>query len=721
MPAPFLTKALGVTALIYVEIAWGADLSADPLTWVWTDITIDVLVRDDLSTFVGRNEEASASQSGVCDLVLLNTSGRYSLGAQSPNYPNVVRNTPVRVRVDPATATPVILFQGYSVGFTPMWNLKGNVPRVKLTISGVLRRLIQGATPVISPMRRAVLKRLDVKAYWPCEDGRSSSAVSSGLSLGNALAFTGSPEFGSDTSFLCSAPLPKLKRGTLYGTVSDYPASGAVQVRMLLAFPTTAEANAVVFRVFTTGSAARWDVTYSSASGGLISTQVYDRFNTLLASTPGVIFNVNSAPLARRWSLEMTQGGSNVSYRYSTLDANAVGAGYFLGPVLVGHTLGAVTAVTVNPEALLDNVVAGHVTVQNAQTDQYDDLAELTGYAGEFNITRYIRILAENTIPGNVLGDGNPVSVLVDRMGTQPLDTVTTILRQVETSMQGTMFDGLGPGLTLCHRYNIENRTPTVVINAAAFKLAQPFAPVDDDQRTRNRVEAKQVNGSTFTVDQTVGPSAVARIGVYDTTVAVNCADPGALPLLAGWLVEQGTVEGYRYPELTIDLRAAPELASAWLSLRPGMRLDVTGVRTVLPSHPTGTLSLIVEGVANQISAAEWTGTVKCSLGEVWRINVAATTTGDVGEYVGRADTSGAQVSTAATVNATSLVVATTSGPIWTTLADDYPLELSVRGVRVRATACTGAGPQTFTVDPLTVAVTIGAPVIMWQPPRVGL
>ena len=39
----------------------------------------------------------------------------------------------------------------------------------------------------------------------------------------------------------------------------------------------------------------------------------------------------------------------------------------------------------------------------------------------------------------------------------------------------------------------------------------------------------------------------------------------------------------------------------------------------------------------------------------------------------------------------TSLEVDVPDGPLWTTVADDYPMDLEIGGIKVTATACTGA------------------------------
>jgi hypothetical protein len=72
----------------------------------------------------------------------------------------------------------------------------------------------------------------------------------------------------------------------------------------------------------------------------------------------------------------------------------------------------------------------------------------------------------------------------------------------------------------------------------------------------------------------------------------------------------------------------------------------------------------------------------------------------------------------------TSIDVATTSGPLWTTADDDFPLVVDMAGIPVTVTDITGASsPQTFTVDPDTVTKDLpaGSDVSVWYPPVLGL
>ncbi|MGN9802072.1 hypothetical protein [Micromonospora sp. L32] len=77
-------------------------------------------------------------------------------------------------------------------------------------------------------------------------------------------------------------------------------------------------------------------------------------------------------------------------------------------------------------------------------------------------------------------------------------------------------------------------------------------------------------------------------------------------------------------------------------------------------------------------------------------------------------------------VDQTSLSVATTAGPVWTTNAAHVPFDINVGGERMTVTAVSGASsPQTFTVTRAVNGVQkhhgVGADVRLWQPLILGL
>lgn len=89
---------------IQVRIAPGADLTADPGTWSWQDITSRVRVGNGNSIVIGRGgpDEFDTLRPGSCQLVVDNTDGDFvSRNPTGQWYPDLHRGTPLQVRVDP--------------------------------------------------------------------------------------------------------------------------------------------------------------------------------------------------------------------------------------------------------------------------------------------------------------------------------------------------------------------------------------------------------------------------------------------------------------------------------------------------------------------------------------------------------------------------------------------------------------------------------------------
>lgn len=903
--ATLLPQSL-VGGKVEVAVAWGADLTADESTWTWTDITDDVRQDPGISTALGRNDESSTSNPATMTCVLDNTGHAYSLGGRSPNWPNVRRNVPVRVRVDPGDGGGGrVVFQGGADGFTPGWadSPRAQVPIVTLSASGTLRRLTQGSAPVQGVYRRAMLARTAVKAYWPLEEGQSATygAVARG---GSDFVVTGSPDWAADSSFFCSAPLPNLSGGYLNATVDAYTDTNANQVRWLMAFPDDGLPDGtVIAHISTTGSIHRFDLTYEIGTDGVHSIGLYVYRASDGAQVGVAVYTTFGAAFlggfTGRASLELVDSGGNIAWRFGLVPAAYGSSELFGSGTVSSHTAGIVDQLEFNPHSAQAGLVVGHVTVENAISSAFSDSFELGAYEGEFSTSvagRLVRLCTENSIPLQRYTSASQVGSL-DKMGPQLAKSLVDLMHECEAADQGQLWDGRSAGLQYTTRRRRELGTLTLTLDASAGELT--IAPTDDDQRTRNRVQVTRLHGITVTKEDATGPLGTGPdgIGIYDDSITINNRNDSMAHQYAHWFVALGTVEGYRYPSVTVNLAANPALAGDVLDVIPGDRIDVTGLDDTLASFPDDTVSLIVEGIAHEISTFSWMATFRCSLFEPWAVgevaaesgaaaftvsypftsgsvgatNSGAAVTGGVvtasnvtvaavtagyasdpvlaitdmasttaaaaiaaGEYITltltpavdvtswsvtsltfdaarggsstprglvvrgshdgyaatlagggdlatenptlatrtitvtaltgltgpltlriygyapstgayididtiaiagtylssasvaadmvmRLDTDGSTVNTTAAAGATSLSVAS-SGEVWTTDADDYPLYLSVGGVKVRATACSGgSSPQTMTVDALPVARAAGLPIKLWQPRRIGL
>jgi hypothetical protein len=302
---PWLIAELGADAKIGVEIAWGAELGADADNWTWTDVTDDVRHDPGISTSLGRNDESSTSNPASLSLVLDNTTGDYSLGGHSANWPYVRRNTPVRLRVDPDDGGGGrVVFFGFADGFTPGW-ARHNVPVVTLSASGTLRRLAQGDAPVLSAYRRVMNSTSSVMAYWPFEEGKDAEyapavrgaadmTIVTGTGFRGGPTGFGDPGWGTDDSFDCSDSLPTLRTGAFLAAVYPYPDTGSQQVRFLFSVPENGLPDGGTIIHIHAGT-CQWGITYEINALGESALGVFRKVNGVEHSHSIIGFDVNGS------------------------------------------------------------------------------------------------------------------------------------------------------------------------------------------------------------------------------------------------------------------------------------------------------------------------------------------------------------------------------------------------------------------------------------------
>jgi hypothetical protein len=645
MAVPFLPAELGPNARIAVEIAFGADLTViDGSTWTWTDVTTDVRMKPGITTSGGRNDEASTSQPANCSMDLDNAAGAYSIGGASIHYPYVRRNTPVRVRINPGDGVYRLVFQGYANGFTPGWTDSdhGRIPIVTLSASGVLRRLTQGKDPLRSALYRyftianADHTVLPIREYWPLEEDKAATVAASAVDGGAPGQFkvlsSGGKNYGK----------------VAWGGDTDNPATArAVQLSAggSLVLPTRPS-------LFTADYwSCQWSMRYTSGSGAFVdfhteTTTIRLLFYTdgsidaIQVVTGGTVFSV-AAPqpytyddVWQTYSFVVDQTTVNTSW---TLYRNGAYAGGVTSALLFRGMPTSVEFLSVpNPGSTEDPVSVAHVGFIDSTTFVSEHAFAGDAYRYEGVVFRAQRLCEEEGIDLDIVG--TPTTDV--GMGPQRPLPFVALMREVETVDQGVLYDGVGPGLRYVARSERENAATDLAVSAA--DLVAPFEPTDDDQRDRNRVVATSATGAKTSYEDTDGPRGTAAIGVYDSSVDPNIADTSFLQDYASWAVHLGTVEGYRYPSVTMNMRAvaAAALAADVLAVTPSSRITVSDVDTL--ALPDATVDLLAEGVSHALTTHSWTFTAKCSPFDPWIIGTVASETGDTDEDLIRLDTDGA-------------------------------------------------------------------------------
>lgn len=758
---------------IAVSAAFAGDLTdPDGSSWAFTEITTDVRAAQGIHLRHGKGDEASTSQPAQLALVLGNRHGQYSLGGLSPYWPNVRQGTPVRIECDLGDGAGFkIVYTGYADGWTPHYTPRPTSggegdATVSLVASGTLRRMSQGQPPVISPMRRGIVNTPGVVAYWPCEDGKGATTLASAFPGAPPMDFSGrlhggsnpglpaaTPRLAASDTFASSNPLPLVSDSEWYGKVPDYTpdATAVIQTRWLIDVPAAGcNDRAVIMGMISTGNPCFWEVRYQT--GGTLNVRAWRHFIGPpvldvydIAMAPHPTANALFVGLDGRrgqLGLTLTQNGSAVTWGLDWLEVGSPLV-WLYGGSLANATVGRAQRIQTATDGGHVDMTLGHIQVRKTARSSNTDYRHLNAWWNEVVGVRLARLRDENGL-WYVQYDPPPpyYPTISDTMGPQPVGTVLDLFRDCETTDQGILWDGVGPGLSYTtKRYReagVDGRgTPKVVLDAAAGHVALPFEPVHDDAYRVNRAVASRRDGASAVFEDATGPLGSGIVGRYEDSREFGVLGDAALPQYAGWMVGQGTAEGARYPRLSLDLTAHPELLDEWLGIIPGDRVDVVNLHAIHPSAPAEEISLVVEGYEQTIYPTRWTATMNTSLAQRWQVaSVAAETIGGAGEarpeYVARVDTDASVIATLTAAGQGTLKVDVSAGPLWTTNADatkgDYPLYLDIGGTRVRATGCTAGGVagdpanrQTFTIDPMPVTRPAGTAVRLWNPPVYGL
>lgn len=603
----------------------------------------------------------------------------------------------------------------------PRWDPTGTDVYAPIEGSGLLRRYTQGTPPKLSSMYRgySLLAGAAIpQAYWPCEDGSNSGSIASALSGGSPMIFSGTPTFAGNSNFPCSLPIPTVNSSAWSGPVYTWPSSASANVcRFLMQVPAAGDTNnAVIARMYTSGTVARLDLLYNT--GGALTLTGYSAGGTqLFTSLTG--FNVNGALM--RVSMELTTSGSNINWVVGTLVAGS-NTYFFNNGTLTSATLGAVSSVGINPGSNLTGTAIGHISIQAISTSVFGTLfGPLRAWINETAGARFARLCSEQGVNSRVYGFPNNTVA----MGYQEPNDFVSLLQECESADGGLMYEPKQTlGLAYRTRVSMFNQAAKLALSYTAAQLSPPIEPTDDDLLIRNDYTVTRNNASSARAYLATGPLSINPppngVGDYGQAVTLSLASDSQLPDEAGWLVHMGTVDDVRYPALSVDL-SRTELASVYYQAQDvavGDRVTVASTPGWLP--PDGISQVVRGGVEvcyGYIHTEQW----NCAPESPYRV---ATCDDPV---LGVADTDGSTLAGGPTYSATatSLQVATTGAatgsPLWTTSAGDWPFDIEVAGERMTVTAVAGtSSPQTFTVtrsvNGVVKSQTAGTDVRLFQP-----
>ncbi len=677
----------------WIEAAFGADLTADPDTWSWTNITAPHTVQWDpgVNITIGEPDESNDLVPARFSCRIWNPDGDFTFGNPYGRYwPNVKENTPIRARLDIGSGA-FLRFQGESVSWRPSWDAGRSVSFVTLTATGIGRRIKQGTSAPQSPMWRfhMLSSRYPTSTnagwpgadqqyhampshFWPLEEGRGAILGANAINPAYPLRAEDSdhmPQFGADSGLLCTRAMPKFINGPNNGTALsvDFPIvrpTGAivdyglptpfdgVRVQHLIRLDESA-ISALSDSLGTTADGLRGrTLTIEVSSSTLAQVNVYidhDATEGLvlfaetkdaagavierLGSTTGLQFERGVYVTV---DLVQLAGDTEVRFGYVSLTLDPT-TGIPYGPPFVAfQSSPATTGATLNGVIGIgvgetENLEGGSVGMVAVYGDTPDNAMP----------DRYPRALigrSGDTVAERLYRLGIENNVRIDIigdadliMGAQGTAGFLALVNEGVQVDQGILLDGLGAGLTVITRSAAESQAACVTFDDS--DIIGPFEAEQDDQGRVNDYTARNPEGMEARFVQPDGPLGTDAVGTYDTGNEHRAAFLDTLHGIAGWRVAQGTVSALRFPRLEIELAkpATAVKANDWLSSRPYCRLDVTGL---VPDSTEPDKRFLLRGWTEKWNSRIWTISPTVSPYDAWRVAQLAADTGDAGDYV---------------------------------------------------------------------------------------
>ena len=687
---PYFTGYDGGRVAYTVEAAFGADPDGSPGGWSWTDLT-DYVLDVGLEITAGRADVTGRGQPTRVAFGLRNLDGRFSIdNPNSPYWPNLRRNLPIRVRMPYGYTPPTERATAFVSSWRPRWDVSTNAAVVGVEAHGRLRRLTRrrALRSAMFRTRTGLLgAAVSPTAYWPVEDDSGSTRAASALTGVPAMKASGGVSFASDSTLPGSKPLATLPEGAkLTGTMPVYPDTGKWCVTGVFKVPAATTVATHILYIRTTGTARTWTFTLIPGTPDEVGIRAYNSSGTqILANSVVLSGNLPEADFYDQWchlSLLVEQDGADVDYEFTLWSDTAA---LSVAGTLASNSHGNATSLTTYTNAETSGLGVGHFAVYTDPTfdvnfDPVVLLADsMSGNKGEEARTRFARLCDEEGIPYNVVADdaflGSDLT-----MGPQPDESVVDALQECADLDGGLIHDAGYPvyaphgGLVLVSRTSRYNATPTLTLDMSAAELGPGFEPEFDDQRLLNDVTATRVGGSSARV---VDAASVAVEGVYQTEIVVNAETDGQVDEIAGWQAHVGAANEMRYPRLSVNLRRTPALAQEWFDTRIGSRMQVVNL---MDTHPSD-VDVFVEGYTERIARTWWSVTPVCSPASPYTVNEL-----DSDTYA-KVDTDGSELVASITTGATTFEVATVGtranglpAPVWTVDDTEFPFDIKLGG-----------------------------------------
>lgn len=729
---PYFVPYIGGPLTICVEAAFGADPDSDQSGWTWTPITVYVLEPESGPAVIftgGKPNATSTADPSKMSLTLKNLAGEWTHPA-GVFYGGLAVNLPIRLWVSgfgvDATGKGYHRGTAFLTSAKPRWDSTLNYSVIDVVARGRLWRARQDDQPLHSAAYRTVMNMNGIRptAYWSGEDKAGADAFVSAVP-GVAQAVSAGMTLGFDNSFAGSDTVARLSEASsLFATVPPYTPSNQWTAVWSYRIPAEPVADTMLMTIFTV-TGITWDITLVPGTSAIRLSAVDYIGAPLLSTLTGALDESLFYGKSCAFSLGTTKNGTGQDYVFWVLPDEAPATGITLTLASAAH--GNVAAFQMKPSAGLDDGAFGHLALYgdfSANPSEalvlpfnYED-AVLHGHAGEWPWARFQRLCTEEGIAYKLGQSSNQYL----KMGTQGIGTLADLLAECEAVERNVMHDiGADLGdtglLTFPSAGDRENRTADLTLSMlpGSGQVSPGFEPTLDDQALVDDVEIKRVAGYSW---HTEDAAAVAKYGRRSQVLTLNLFDTHHLVDIAGTILAQGSLGGYRFPTVGWNLRNPNTWAAieAWLACEVGAKLTVTDPPS---QYPPDDIETFVEGYTEEVGTWHWAVRANLSPAELQNVGIMAVDLTDTNPLLGRANWDACVL--AEDLTTTEPGVDVTATPLITTDANNCPFDIFIGGERMTVTACVGASnPQTLTVtrsaNTVVKAHTTGAPVTLAHP-----
>lgn len=346
-------------------------------------------------------------------------------------------------------------------------------------------------------------------------------------------------------------------------------------------------------------------------TGGKLELIGYDSSSTQLFDSGSQSFGADGVGLFV--DIELTQSGTSVNWKLSAIEP---GAGSVVGTytgTLTSSSVGNVSDVYVNfnSSTTKSATSAGWIVVATYADTLVNTSVVLAGYNGERAAARMSRLCAEQGLGFELVGNTSDTP----QMGPQQDDTFVNVLQSCMDVDKGILYETRDQfGLGFRTRVSLQNQTP-LLLKYTDGLLAQQLQPVADDQQTRNDITVTRQGGSSVHVALTSGVMSTQSppngVGDYTYSPTIRLYADSQLANYAQWLLDLGTVDEYRYPQVAFDLsRKETSVVFAKLAdLRLGDYIQLYQLPQFLTLNP---VSQLAWGYTEVLNAYRWTLSFNC-------------------------------------------------------------------------------------------------------------